>query len=150
MEPRDWGLAGARGPLGDAMPVGGSSEALLAFGPLPAASRIARALVVLSPHPARERVERRVEVVVERVGAFRGGALPARPGTTPADFAAARRMLPAGPARRVRLDVTDAARASGEARLHLLVRLRGDAEVLFASPWADDPASRPRLELMVR
>ncbi|MCA9605187.1 MAG: hypothetical protein KC619_06315 [Myxococcales bacterium] len=149
LEPTDWGVAGAAAPLGDAMPIGGSSEALLAFDSLPPGSRIARALLVLTPHPRGPRVETRLEVVAEQVGPFRGGALPARHGPTPTDFAAARRLVAEGPTRRVRLDVSRAARDVHGA-LHLLVRARGDGSLLFASPWAEDPASRPRLELMVR
>ncbi|MCB9591337.1 MAG: hypothetical protein H6719_01285 [Sandaracinaceae bacterium] len=150
LEPIDWGVAAARGPLTDAMPVGGSSEALLAFGPLPEPSRVVRALLVLSPHASGPRVSEPAEVVVEHVGPFRGGPLPPRHGTTPTEFAAARRLVPEGPAHRLRLDVSEAARSTREGSLHLLVRLRGDAELRFASPWAEDVASRPRLELMVR
>ncbi|MBX3270956.1 MAG: hypothetical protein KF729_11890 [Sandaracinaceae bacterium] len=150
LTPTDWGTAGAGEPLGDALPVGGASEALLAFGPMPAPSRLARALLVLSPHARRPRLARDVELVAERVGAFRGGALPARHAVLPTDFAAAVRRLPEGPARRVRLDVTRAARDADGGALHLLVRVRGEGALTFASPWADEPASRPRLELMVR
>lgn len=150
LEPVDWGVAGARGPLGDAMPVGGTSEALLAFGSLPRGSRVARALVVLTPHPAGARVLTSTELVAERVGAFRGGPLPARHAPTPTDFAAARRQVPEGPARRVRLDVTRVAREAADGRLFLLLRTRGDGDLLFASPWAEDGGVRPRLELMVR
>ena len=132
------------------MPVGGSSEALLAFGPLPESSTILRALLVLHPHERGARLLETTEVVVEDVGPFRGGALPARHGAQPTDFAAARRLVPAGPPRPVRLDVTDAAHGAGAGSLHLLVRSGGDEALLFASPWVGDESARPRLELMVR
>lgn len=150
LSPRDWAVAGARGRLDDAMPVGGRTEALLAFGSLPEGSRILRALLVLHPHDESPRVGAATELVVERVGRFRGGALPARHGAQPTAFAAAVRPLDEGPVRITRLDVTDAARDADDGRLYLLVR--GDAEpaLLFASPWANDPERHPRLELMVR
>ncbi len=143
-------MAGARGPLTDAIPLGGSSEGLFAFGPMPDSSRILRALLVLHPHEARPRITERVELIVEHVGAFRGGPLPARHGTQPTAFAAARRALPAGPAHPIRLDVTSAARSSSAGVLHLLVRVEGDAELSVSSPWATATGDRPRLELMVR
>lgn len=133
------------------MRVGGASEALLAFGPLPEPSRILRALLVVHPHERRQRVRAATEVVVESVGTFRGGALPARHATQPTLFAAARRIVGVGPARPLRFDVTEAARSASAGRLYLLVRLEGDAPALhFASPWTVEARLRPRLELMVR
>ena len=142
-------MAGAGGPLTDAIPLGGASEGLFAFGPMPDASRILRALLVLHAHAAHPRTEVRAEVIVEQVGAFRGGPLPARHATQPVAFAASRRALAPGPVHSIRLDVTDAARSAGRS-LHLLVRVEGDARVRISSPWSTTPQKRPRLELMVR
>ena len=93
-------------------------------------------------------------LLVEQVEPFRGGALPARPGAQPDRFAAARRPIAVGPARALRLDVTEAARSAADRRdrrLHLLLRASGGdaAPLAFASPDHVDPAARPRLELLL-
>ena len=149
-------VAGGRGRLTDRLPVGGASseESLLAFGPMPERGHILRALLVLSPHGGAHRVESDVDLVVERVEPFRGGVLPPRPAVLPTRFAAARRLVPAGPARALRVDVTEAARdAAGRDDQQLYLLLRGSSDVpsglLYASPDHLETQLRPRLELML-
>ncbi|MGF1468254.1 MAG: hypothetical protein ACFCGT_19200 [Sandaracinaceae bacterium] len=157
IEPSDWGIAtrGPRAPLGDVMALGGdhATEALLAFGPMPEASAVLRALLVLAPHDRADRWPEPLELVVERVEPFVGGALPPRPGPQPLPFAAARRLLPAGPSRPLRVDVTASARQAGGRRdrhLYLLLRLRPAGDRLrLASPYHLRRQARPRLELLV-
>ncbi|HEY8432563.1 MAG TPA: hypothetical protein VIL20_29535 [Sandaracinaceae bacterium] len=156
LEARDFGLATRDpSPLGDALGLGGpaGSEARLAFGPLPPPSRILRAVLVLHPWDPDARVDAPGEIVIEHVEPFRGGRRPARLSRTPAAFAAARRALPRGPARPVRIDLSAlVAAAAGRAdrTLYLLVRLEGGdpAGVRFASPWSPTSPG-PRLELML-
>lgn len=143
-------------PLGDRLPVGGpsGSEALLAFGALPARSAILGALLVLQPLDPSVRVERSGEFLVEHVEPFRGGALPSRSRVGPRAFLAASRSVPEGPARPIRVDVTRAARDAAERAdrtLHLLLRLEGGdaAGLSLTSPWAFDPDVQPRLELLL-
>lgn len=148
---RDWAIAG-EGPRGSTLPIGGGAEGLLAFGPLPADSAIHRALLVL--HPIDARVERGGEIVVERVEGFTGGQLPARRTATALAFAAARSALPAGPARPVRIDLTELtkdAATRGDRTLHVLLRLSEGAPsgAHFASPWAIGDRVQPRLELIL-
>ncbi len=152
----DWGVTPSSAGASDVLRVGGpsSAEGLLAFAPLPSAGGILRALLVLTPHEPAAPVTRTGEIVVEHVGAFQGGRLPARHAQTPLPFAAARVALPAGPARPVRVDVTSAARAAagrGDHTLYLLVRLAGgDPDgARFASPWAPGLRVQPRLELLL-
>ena len=140
--------------LDDTFAVGGGAEGLLAFRALPPSAEILRAVLVLTPHPRQARLDDRVEVVVEQVEPFDGGALPARTGTQPDRFAAAESALTEGPARPLRLDVTRVARVAAarpDARLHLLVRTRDstDGPILYHSPWSLQREARPRLELMV-
>lgn len=155
--PRDWGLSGASSPagqggpaLGDRMPIG-SAEALLAFGPVPPADVLVRALLVLSPPDTGMRWHQAGQVVVEKTGRFRGGSLPPRASTGPLAFAAAIRPLRSGPARPVHMDLTDTVREASsrtDDRLYLLVRAQ-DCHPVFASPYHLDPRRRPRLELSI-
>lgn len=156
LTPIDWGVAGRRRALGDAMPIGGraATEGLIAFGPLPPGSEILRALLVVQPLDPHARTDARGEVIVEHVEPFRGGPLPARPGALPLRFAAGRHALAEGAVFPLRVDVTEAARAAAgraDRRLHLLLRLESRAErpLVLASPWAVDPDRRPRIELML-
>jgi hypothetical protein len=153
----DWAVAShAATPRGDVLPIGGpsGSEALLAFGPLPARSNIDGALLVLHPHDPLGRVDAGGEVVIERGEPFRGGRVRARRASAPLMFAAARSSLEAGPARPVRIDLTALTRdAAGrdDRTLYLLVRLHGGSPsgARFASPWAVGERVQPRLELML-
>ncbi|MGE0787905.1 MAG: hypothetical protein AB7S26_19680 [Sandaracinaceae bacterium] len=144
---RDHGVTGAP-TLTDRLAVGDGHEALLAFGPLPGASRILRALLVLHPHDAAERGDAERSLFVERTGPFVGGGLPRRGGHAPDRFAAAARRVAPGPPRTLRFDVTHAAREAGEGELYLIVRT-DDAALTFASPYHRDPRARPRLELLL-
>jgi hypothetical protein len=152
---RDWGTSGReRRPLNDALAIGGrgQTEGLLAFGPLPGASRILRALLVLQPGEPDERIESGAEIVVEHVEPFVGGALPPRPHPGPLSFAAAHSALLAGAPRATRIDITRAARTAAARRdrsLYLLLRVEGEGSALFASPWALADNARPRLELLI-
>jgi hypothetical protein len=155
LRPLDWGVSGADERLDDTLPVGGrrDAESLLAFGPLPDGSHILRALLVLHPHEPGRPLLVPSEVVVEHVEPFRGGALPPRHAAQPLRFAAGRRALAEGPARPVRVDVTEAAKSAAgrdDRRLYLLLRARdgGPAPLRFASPWYARPESRPRLEVL--
>ncbi len=147
LTPIDWGVTGP-GPLTDRLRVGEGRESLLAFGPLPEASRVLRARLVLHPHDAAARLDAPQLLVVERTRRFAGGPLPLRRGAQPDRLAAARRALAPGPARTLRVDVTDAARAAGGERLYLLLRA-GDAALAYASPNHPRPRVRPRIELLL-
>ena len=154
----DWALTShGAAPRADVLPLGGPSgaEVLLAFGPLPARSRIAGALLVLHPHDPLGRVGADGELVVERGEPFRGGALPARRVSAPLCLAAARSALPAGPARPIRVDLTALTReaaARHDHTLYLVVRLDGGepSGARFASPWAIGERVQPRLELTLQ
>ena len=149
LSPSDWGVTRAV-RLSDTIPLGGGAETLFTFGPMPEPSAILRALLILHPAEPRAPLTTSAQILVERIGAFRGGVLPARSSVPPTAFATARRQLRPGPAPIVRLDVTEAARAADAGSLHLLVRADSDTPLRFASPFASDLGSRPRIELMVR
>lgn len=148
----DWGIAGpSTRPLGDRLRVGGGDESLLTFGPVPAASELLRAVLVLRRHETAPPLSEDAELIVESVGPYRGGVLPARGGTIAAPFAAARRSLAAGPPRDLRVDVTAAVRSSAERpdrTVYLLLRASDEAQY-FASPQHSTEDRHPRLELML-
>lgn len=153
---RDWATSTPDGVRTDTLLLGGpnDAEAWLAFGPLPAQSRIRRALLVLHPHDPLARIDMPGELVVERAGQVRGGRLPARHIPAPIALAVARGALPSGPARPVRVDVTQVAReaASRSGRmLYVIVRLTAGPAggARFASPWALEHGTHPRLEMML-
>jgi hypothetical protein len=94
------------------------------------------------------------ELAVEHVEPFRGGSLPPRARVGPRAFLAGLHVLPAGPPRPVRVDVTAAARDAAGRRdrtLYLLVRVEraGEEGISLASPWALGERVQPRLELML-
>jgi len=133
-----------------------SSEIYLAFGPLPEAPQVSRAILVLAPHDTWTPPTSDAEISVFTTRRFRGEDLTRRDAPRRTRTPASRVGLGAGATREIRIDLTDEvaqARARGVRVVSLAIAggtVEEGAPLRLASPRALSTEKRPRLELSVR
>lgn len=131
---------------GDEIALGPSTTMLLSFVGLPVADAPVSAELVLTPRASRADVPSDAHVTVDVVRPFSD----ARDPDTIAEGVATR-DVPAGPARTVRIDVSEitrAAKANGLRALQLALHVTG-GPLRIASVRARESRDRPRLEILV-